>query len=413
MCNCDNCFVYILLHFEFDDDPKKLIDLMAKKVRKLKGGIFDKVFYQRDSCLGYNYYFRGMSDLDELLEFIGDVNGPILNDEGLSEKIKLCDTMKMPNGGRGLMKVLICLEQTLKKNHYVIIFKFHHCLSDGKYLLDLISSGFGDGELEIDIQKPPPRYNIWKKYIVDGYLTQGLKIDKDDNILRGYNLEEVKHFVFIYDDDNNNYINKIKHIKNKLNAAYLDVFNSCLATSLYEYYKKMGANIPKWIVTGTVQSPSYIEDSTNVLQNRFTAIHIKLPIQADSVMERLDIIKNNYEIIKKSLEIEFTYWLGQHVLIVLPNPIIYWTFSLMNITAGISVMNMSRNIILFGKPIKTFIGFPPNSPGTGIHTVLTKYDEKLLLILTVDRSVIEKYEDVKKLGNRIVFHIDELYKMIS
>lgn len=252
-CNQTNCIPNVLLLVDTKDDMQTLFRKTIAMVKSAMKSDHKKLFYSRASFLGYHYFYKNhLKPKDFILQTSEDV--AIEDKRHLSEVFQKYDVESMPDDGHALMQVILFsgsvnnnmadvnADSPVLHGLKLVAFRLHHCLGDGKAIMNLFVSIFGDVEVslsvcaskrkfsDIPLGKLTPEVNRLKEW------PSGLT---DDNALRGYNLSEEKYIAW-YSDENKECMSKIRDLRRGLaGVTFLDVVNTCITSSLYDHYEKV------------------------------------------------------------------------------------------------------------------------------------------------------------------------------
>ncbi|XP_017777141.1 PREDICTED: uncharacterized protein LOC108563078 [Nicrophorus vespilloides] len=432
-CICVNCNPFLVALVDFDGELDELKTLLHDQIGQLMKTQHQRLFCLRASFLGYHYFYKYNLKPEDLISVMKHTGVGVMNKRQFSETLSVYDEKPMPMNDRALFQILLCPERIEVDGNKVvpIMYRVHHCVADGKSLLHLFSGVLADnknGSIKAP-QKPIQQVESRKidvgravQFMKDVHIAELPFTQFDDNCLRGLNLVESKHFVW-FAESQPVYLQKIKKLRKTLSGvAFLDIINTCLASSLHDHYQKSGKPMPKDVIGGIVLSPetsnSYMTYGSQefTLQNRFTASGVRLPINIDGetgnkLLTRLRLVKRQYDAIKKAFDVQFSYWVTQNIVSSIPWPFSKWLAYKLQITVGISSLPGCDYFTFFkGHDVKEFILCPPNSPGTGLHIIIYTYGGNLKLSMSVDKSIIPNREDAQEIIDKIVYYVDELTK---
>jgi diacylglycerol O-acyltransferase len=135
------------------------------------------------------------------------------------------------------------------------------------------------------------------------------------------------------------------------------------------------------------------------LGNKFGLVFLDLPLDRETLLERIDGVKEGMDFLKASAEYAATYFI-LNLLGLLPSWIEHLATRFLDTKGTIVATNVPgsrRELIMADAPIQSIIGWVPQTGRIGIGLSFLSYNEQLVVGLNVDAGVIPDPEKFMEL----------------
>ncbi|KAK4877323.1 hypothetical protein RN001_009829 [Aquatica leii] len=459
----------ILIIFEYDQKnlSKCFFDVFIEEMTKVKKTIFSQIpkFQSKYSqCTGYTYMLKQNVDVVEFVRKMPliDSKSEELNDAELSQLLGKVHRLDFPKDNTVYWDFLVGTQPVAKKYNngknsrwYPVLFRNHHCISDGVSLLKLLVGVLADKQT---IKLPSPDtyrgssvfddiINSADKLSFD-YLIQSLwntlmKIllslyvfvlipssvftilflkANDNNVLHKQALSGKPIFAFVA-EENDAYFQKVKRIKHKIaNTSFPEVLLTAFSESLCSYFKKKANMCPEFItsaipiVPGSSQLQHLVPGSVNVnnitFQNNYSLVLLNLPLFIKngnaSFVRRLKLLQKQITILSNSVDYHVMYVLMNFVFSVLPTKLIRIFLYNFQCTTSVSIVPGPIKATYADNALTLIdAGFwIPHLKNIGLGFSVFTYDRRLFIGISVDTELIDSYEEAKSILDDVLRNID-------
>ncbi|KAF2892496.1 hypothetical protein ILUMI_13674 [Ignelater luminosus] len=329
-------------------------------------------------------------------------------------------------------------------NYYIILSRVHHALCDGAALVKLTGATYADKENTATISSeylPQKDSSVTMNFfkglcetllaiilIPSWYVSNLVLKGKDKNILKGKKLRMQSHYAMNI-EDHSCYVQKIKSIKKRIpRVSFSDVLLTAISASFSEFFTKNSALtekvtvvLPVLVGASELRKIKSMELRNLKVQNEFSSVALDLPICMSNAPDQVDIISRLNLISKrtKALRSSFHYSINRLVTktisTCLSQPLLVLISKSSSYTAILSLLPGPPKVTCFDGStiISDFIGWNPNAFDIGSTMLITTYDDRLHILVSIDEALIENYSDVQGIADNVLKYLDQLDEKIS
>ncbi len=287
----------------------------------------------------------------------------------------------------------------LENNRSMFVVRVHHCISDGQGLLRMTSIFSDEPQKIAPYESPPPAQVTFKEKLRGVKTALGMVFrvlfKKADSISPLKKKEPLTTFGVDWLDTPFNFaeINRIRSFIKGKRATINDVLLTILSGGIRHYLKQQGFNLSdimrlRMHCVMPVALP--VTSRTQGAGNNIATVQILLPIDVESPLERLRIIQERMNDIKRSPQAYITN-LFNRLGPYLPRWLSGWLYAGVEESSTVFMSNVRgpdapltmcghllENFIWFGRPFdKIDISFPMVSYG-GKMNIVFLYDQDLI-----------------------------------
>ncbi|KAF2892498.1 hypothetical protein ILUMI_13676 [Ignelater luminosus] len=327
-------------------------------------------------------------------------------------------------------------------NYYFSFDSYHHALADGVALLKLVVAAHAGNEQNTTARVSRKNFNVTIKFlklslekvlalilIPSWYVSSLILKGRDQNILKRKKLSNQFHFVTNVEDSG--YVQKIKRIKNKIaGVSFSDVLLTAVSASFNEFFNKNSAFIREISVILPVLAGSTellctkrIEPKDIKVQNNYSTLSLDLPICISKPPDKIDIINRLNLISRKTKALGTSFNYSIHKLITetvwacLPQTLLAYVPKLTSYTAILSLLPGIPKVALDcsngSVMISDIIAWDPHEFSIESAILINTYDNRLHIAMSIDKTLVQKYDDVQKIADNILKYLDSLEDEVS
>jgi diacylglycerol O-acyltransferase len=182
----------------------------------------------------------------------------------------------------------------------------------------------------------------------------------------------------------------IKAVKNHLGSTVNDVLMSCVSGGLARYLQRIGGEVPDTI---KVSMPVNIRrpDAPLTLDNKFAAVPLKLPAGIHPTVERLKLVKQAMDALKRSVEPIVVYVIQKFLLILLPQLVSRTLIDFLANKCTCVVTNVpgpQHALMLEGKRVRSFLFWVPQRARIGIGISVLSFSGRVQIGVIADARLL-------------------------
>jgi hypothetical protein len=297
------------------------------------------------------------------------------------------------------------------KNKGAVIFRIHHCMSDGVSLSRFMTRILPD---HYTPQTEAKKFSSYKRglmhlksFFVAARIVIGLILSRGDrSIIHGKPMIGKKKCVWSRPLD----LNLVKRIKIATGTTVNDVLVACLTVAVRKYFQKNGVQSPADI---TASVPVDVSASTETIefQNKFSVVFIKLPSSHEGVMDILSATKARIDAVKVSGEPFAMAWSMNMSVELLPEIAVKPLLSFISKKSTCVMSNVpgpQHSLSVSGRPVKCMTFWPPQRNNIGIGISIFSYAGQVIIGAQGDLEVMSDPESITELFGQAIQELAEI-----
>uniref|UniRef100_T1J7V5 Uncharacterized protein n=1 Tax=Strigamia maritima TaxID=126957 RepID=T1J7V5_STRMM len=342
---------------------------------------------------------------------------PPINENELYQMLTQISNEFMPIGQPSwLINILTLSKNYYGSDHYVLLLRFHHTITDAVSALRLLAHCFFDTGIDklmssrsyLKLRKNPNKISLLKlvqsMFLVPYYLTKQM-VQQDRNILHGRRLSGIKLCRMSTPVS----LDRVKIIKAVTDTTVNDVLLSCVGAALKAHFKTEEVVAPRKVHAALAVTFHAMRDEPE-LKNKCSSVTFKFRMETCSSLANLMNTHKQMTKLKTKLFLPINLMCVSLVNIIpscltwFPMRFIGTTFILSNVAGPQVPCYNNGNIIV------RFAGFVPHINRTGIGITLFSFNGKIYFAMSVDDAIISNVKIVDRFLNSCVQEVDKLEK---
>uniref|UniRef100_A0A6P7FZ43 Uncharacterized protein LOC114332222 n=1 Tax=Diabrotica virgifera virgifera TaxID=50390 RepID=A0A6P7FZ43_DIAVI len=379
-----------------------------------------------ENFLGYSFYLKGKFSVNSCvhIEYFAE---DIIDVDYIQTYLTTRSKIGLPKNNKIPWEIFFILTKSgVYYNQLYMVLRLSHIIGDGASLINFFVNTILDQPVTTSLSIQPPLQKSALNTLTEKIETiikapaiqlyQNLIKEKDVNILHREKLSGERLFVGVV-EKKANLINCVKRIKRKIpSTTFMEILLTAFSASLSNYFKKKGAIIPINISTVIPISPVGLSNyNMPTLTNQVSVAILNLPIltKPDSLLVRLNAVKGEVKILKKSLDYQVNSLLLSSVCSIIPSSLLNHLLNMDTFTMTLSnVPGISKVTILEGNEISDVVFFTPQRGTGGLGFTILTYDDRFQLGLSIDKSLISSRRDCQEILQNVFENILSLQKEV-
>ncbi|XP_065160897.1 uncharacterized protein [Atheta coriaria] len=339
------------------------------------------------------------------------------------------------------------------KNCIPLLFRLHHSLGDGVTLMTLLMTNYAENgcenirvlcdnlkklQMRGTSKKSPKRmYNViddfmkslltFINYIWNKEFYFGFDFLRDAEVKYSWHNEPSGdislHMVGI--DQNKQFVEKVKEIKNKLNVSFNDVILGVIAASFTKHFLQNKQVCPPTIVTlnpynlnannfNDLLSFNALKEPVTKLGNKFTIGMISLPIKEEYLKDPKMFITEQHKItkyLKHSVDFQYMFWMVHKIVSIVPLPIVIPLHNLYRPSTLVTNLPPLTAVRIIDHDIVDMMLSSVHCYDVSTCISIFSYNNNFHVSTMMDKNCIN-FEQQKIFSNNIFDFVDQIYEKL-